>query len=390
MLQSGRHFASSSSFFRTILNSVLPRFQSTVQSAQFDLTEYKLFKLDSPPSNRTECTRDDALLYLNELLRIRRMETTAGNMYKEKQIRGFCHLSSGQEAVAVGIEAALSPGDTIVTAYRCHGFTMTRGVAVHSILAELAGKRTGVSAGKGGSMHMFGKDFFGGNGIVGAQVPLGVGIALRMKHHGDRTVSVTLFGDGAANQGQVFEAFNMAKLWNLPVVFVCENNKYGMGTAVHRASANTDYYTRGDYIPGIWVDGMDVLTVREATRFAREWCLSGKGPILIEAETYRYHGHSMSDPGTSYRTREEVQSVRRGRDPISLFQKRVTEAQLCSDEEIKAMEKKVREEVDKDAEQSLGDPEPALESVYEHVYQHLLPGFKVRGCDLYTWGTPKV
>ncbi|CAH8651554.1 unnamed protein product [Heterobilharzia americana] len=171
--------------------------------------------------------------------------------------------------------------------------------------------------------------------IYGCEVPLGVGIALRMKHRGENSVSVTLYGDGAANQGQVFEAFNIAKLWNLPVIFICENNKYGMGTAVHRASANTNYYTRGDYIPGLWVDGMDVLTVREAVRFAADWCRSEKGPILLETETYRYHGHSMSDPGTSYRTREEVQSMRHGRDPIALFQKNIVDIGLCTQDEVK-------------------------------------------------------
>ncbi|KAH8864689.1 Pyruvate dehydrogenase E1 component subunit alpha type II [Schistosoma japonicum] len=221
-------------------------------SARFTLSDYKVFKLDTTPAQETECTRDDALKYLETLHCIRRMETALGNLYKEKHIRGFCHLYSGQEAVAVGIEAALQPGDTIITAYRCHGFTMTRGVPVHDIVAELAGKKTGCTKGVGGSMHLYAKDFYGGNGIVGAQVPLGVGIALRMKYRGEKSVSVTLYGDGAANQGQVFEAFNMAKLWNLPVIFICENNKYGMGTSVDRASANTNYYTRGDYIPGLW------------------------------------------------------------------------------------------------------------------------------------------
>ncbi|KAF5396917.1 Pyruvate dehydrogenase E1 component subunit alpha somatic form mitochondrial, partial [Paragonimus heterotremus] len=294
-----------------------------------------------------------------------------------------------QEAVAVGIEAALQPGDTIITAYRCHAFTLTRGVPLHSILAELTGRKTGCSSALGGSMHLFYKDFFGGNGIVGAQVPLGVGIGLRMKYRGDKSVSVTLYGDGAANQGQVFEAYNMAKLWNLPVVFVCENNKYGMGTSAQRASANTAYFTRGDYIPGLWVDGMDVLTVREAMRFARDWCVSGKGPLVLEMETYRYHGHSMSDPGTSYRTREEVQSVRRGRDPITLFQKRLFESQLVTEEESKAMEKQIRQEVDKDAEQCLLDPEPNEEDRFFNAYQLMPVGFRVRGCDPLTWFTPK-
>ncbi|KAA3676529.1 pyruvate dehydrogenase E1 component alpha subunit [Paragonimus westermani] len=370
--------------------SVVPlRMQSSVQSAQFNLEEYKCYKLDSVPPAHVECTRDDCLKYLGMMQRIRRMETAAGNLYKEKHVRGFCHLYSGQEAVAVGIEAALQPGDTIITAYRCHAFTLTRGVSMHAILAELTGRKTGCSSALGGSMHLFHKDFFGGNGIVGAQVPLGVGIGLRMKHRGDKSVSVTLYGDGAANQGQVFEAYNMAKLWNLPIVFICENNKYGMGTSAQRASANTAYFTRGDYIPGLWVDGMDILTVREAMRFARDWCVSGKGPLILEMETYRYHGHSMSDPGTSYRTREEVQSVRRGRDPITLFQKRLSESQLVTEEETKALEKQIRQEVDKAAEQCLMDPEPDEEHRFFNAYQLMPVGFRVRGCDPLTWFTPK-
>ncbi|CAH8651539.1 unnamed protein product [Heterobilharzia americana] len=223
--------------------------------------------------------------------------------------------------------------------------------------------------------------------IYGCEVPLGVGIALRMKHRGENSVSVTLYGDGAANQGQVFEAFNIAKLWNLPVIFICENNKYGMGTAVHRASANTNYYTRGDYIPGLWVDGMDVLTVREAVRFAADWCRSEKGPILLETETYRYHGHSMSDPGTSYRTREEVQSMRHGRDPIALFQKNIVDIGLCTQDEVKEIEKKVRTEVDKDVEKAINDPEPPLDTMFGNIYHGIPENYKVRGCDVKTWGS---
>lgn len=368
------------------LNLCFLRCNSTVTSAKIPLTEYKLFKLDESPALETECSRTDALKYLETLMRIRRMETSAGNLYKEKQIRGFCHLYSGQEAVAVGIEAGIQPGDAIITAYRCHGFAMTRGVPVRGVLSELTGRKNGCSKGKGGSMHIFHKDFYGGNGIVGAQVPLGVGIALAMKHQGSKSICVTLYGDGAANQGQVFEAFNMAKLWNLPTLFICENNKYGMGTAVRRSSANTSYYTRGDYIPGIWVDGMDVLTVREAVRFASGWCRSDKGPILLEVETYRYHGHSMSDPGTSYRTREEVQSMRRSRDPISLFQKCIVNAGLCTQEEIKDIEKRIRSEVDKDVEQALSAPEAPVESIFEDVYHRPPPDYRIRGCDLKSWG----
>ncbi|CAH8676590.1 unnamed protein product [Schistosoma rodhaini] len=376
--------------YRSPWNPVSLIYRPECSSAKFSLSDYKSFKLDSTPANETECSRDDALRYLESLHRIRRMETALGNMYKEKLIRGFCHLYSGQEAVAVGIEAALQPGDTIITAYRCHGFTMTRGVPIHNIVAELAGRKTGCTKGLGGSMHLYAKEFYGGNGIVGAQVPLGVGIALRMKHRGEKFVSVTLYGDGAANQGQVFEAFNIAKLWNLPVIFICENNKYGMGTSVQRSSANTSYYTRGDYIPGLWVDGMDILTVREATRFAADWCRSDKGPILLETETYRYHGHSMSDPGTSYRTREEVQSMRRGRDPIALFQKSIVDNGLCTQDEVKEIEKRVRIEVDKEVEKAMSDSEPPLETMFGNIYHGIPPNYKIRGCDLKTWGSPFV
>lgn len=226
------------------------------------------------------------------------METTAGNLYKEKKVRGFCHLYTGQEAVAVGICAAKHHEDGVITSYRCHGWTYLMGSTVTEVLSELTGRISGNVYGKGGSMHMYEKNFYGGNGIVGAQISLGAGIALAMKYRNERNVCYTLYGDGAANQGQFFESANMAKLWDLPVIFICENNGFGMGTSTARASASTDYFTRGDFVPGLWVDAMDVVTVREAIRFAREYCVSGKGPLVMELATYRYGGHSMSDPGT--------------------------------------------------------------------------------------------
>lgn len=374
---------SSSSSKKAVVCALLRSYSSTVNEASLSVTPYKLHKLDEGPNTETTLTRDDALKYYREMQVIRRMETAAGTLYKSKEIRGFCHLYSGQEACCVGIQNALTLDDAIITAYRAHGWAYMRGISVHGILAELTGRKTGCAKGKGGSMHMYAKNFYGGNGIVGAQVPLGAGIALAHQYRNDNTVCVTLYGDGAANQGQIFEAFNMSKLWDLPCIYVCENNKYGMGTAVERAAASTDYYTRGDYIPGIWIDGMDVIAVREATKFSKEYCLSGKGPLVLEVETYRYHGHSMSDPGTSYRTREEVQEVRQQRDPISSFRSRIVEANLVTEAELKDVDKDVRKEVDDAVGKAKSDPRPAITETYTHVY-HNTPGYSVRGCDAFS------
>jgi len=234
-------------------------------------------------------------------------------------------------------------------------------------------------------MHMYAPNFYGGNGIVGAQVPLGAGVAFAHKYRGESNVCVTLYGDGAANQGQVFEAFNMAKLWLLPCIFVCENNGYGMGTSTARASANPNFYTRCEYIPGIWVDGMDVLAVREATKFARDWCTSGKGPLIMEMATYRYFGHSMSDPGTSYRTREEIQDVRKSRDPITSFRDKVVEANLATEEEFKNIDNEVKKIIEDAENHAQNDPELHVDELYTHVYSNILPNFKIRGCDNFTF-----
>ncbi|QQP34690.1 Pyruvate dehydrogenase E1 component subunit alpha [Caligus rogercresseyi] len=260
-------------------------------SAVLDIRPYRLHRLAEGPPESATLTRDEGLSYYESMFTVRRLENAAANLYKEKSVRGFCHLSSGQEAICVGMKAALRPQDAIITSY----------LSTLGILAELTGRSTGVVKGKGGSMHMYAKNFYGGNGIVGAQVPLGAGIAFAQKYKEDGGVTYSLYGDGAAQQGQVYEAYNMAKLWDLPVIFVCENNHYGMGTPQDRAAASTEFYTRGDYIPGILVDGMDVLAVREACKYAVDYCGSGKGPLVFEIATYRYHGHSMSDPGTSYR-----------------------------------------------------------------------------------------
>ncbi|XP_014781887.1 pyruvate dehydrogenase E1 component subunit alpha, mitochondrial [Octopus bimaculoides] len=370
--------------FQGILGVAL-RFSSTLaDQATFDLQPFKLHKLESGPSTTATLTRDDALTYYKQMQVIRRMETAAGNLYKSKIIRGFCHLYSGQEACCVGMESAIERDDPVITAYRAHGWTYMRGVSLVGVLSELTGRKTGCAQGKGGSMHMYNHNFYGGNGIVGAQVPLGAGIGFALKYQKKPNIVVALYGDGAANQGQLFEAYNLAKLWNIPIIFVCENNGYGMGTSVDRAAASTDYYTRGDYVPGIWVDGMDVLAVREATRFSRRYALK-QGPILLECVTYRYHGHSMSDPGTSYRTREEIQEVREKRDPISALKERMLSNNLAAADELKKIDLEVRKEVDVAVTAAKSNPELPIEELYTHVYKNPPSGMKIRGCDNYSY-----
>ncbi|KAF9581113.1 alpha subunit of pyruvate dehydrogenase [Lunasporangiospora selenospora] len=306
------------------------------------------------PSLEVSVSKDDLLHMYKSMVVMRRMEMASDGLYKAKLIRGFCHLCTGQEAVAVGMETALTAQDNIITAYRCHGFTYMRGGSITSILAELLGRRAGIS---------------GGNGIVGAQVPLGAGIAFAQKYLGQKAATFSLYGDGASNQGQVFEAYNMAKLWDLPAVFVCENNRYGMGTAANRSSANTSYFKRGDYIPGLKVNGMDVVAVRQAVAYAKEWAVSGKGPLLLEMETYRYGGHSMSDPGTTYRTREEIQHMRSNNDPITGLKQRIFELDAATEDELKAIDKAARAEVDQATEEAKASPEPDVSQLFTQIYQ---------------------
>ncbi|CAD6226834.1 GSCOCG00005936001-RA-CDS [Cotesia congregata] len=340
--------------------------------ASFETKPFRLHKLDSGPSTKVTVTREEALEIYKKLHTIRRIETAAGNLYKEKIVRGFCHLYSGQEACAVGMTAALRPQDSVITAYRAHGWTYLMGIPPVGVLAELTGRQSGNARGKGGSMHMYAKNFYGGNGIVGAQVPLGAGIAFAHKYKGDGGVCLALYGDGAANQGQIFEVYNMSKLWDVPCIFICENNQYGMGTSAERAAANTEYYTRGDYIPGIWVDGMDVLAVREAMRFAIKHCTSGKGPLVMETMTYRYSGHSMSDPGTSYRTREEIQEVRQTRDPITGFKERILNANLVTADDLKKLESEIKKEVDEAVKIAKADKEIDDHELSADIYANCL------------------
>ncbi|RDB15958.1 Pyruvate dehydrogenase E1 component subunit alpha, mitochondrial [Hypsizygus marmoreus] len=322
-----------------------------------------------PPKLDVEVTKEELLLMYGQMQTMRRMEMAADAAYKAQLIHGFCHLSIGQEAVSVGLEHGADANDRIISGYRCHPLVVLRGGTVAQVLGELMGKRTGVSHGKGGSMHMFTDTFRGGHGIVGAQVPIGTGIAFAQKYMGEKQATFALYGDGASNQGQVAEAFNMAKLWNLPVIFICENNQYGMGTSAERSSANTQFYTRGDTIPGLQVNGMDILATREATKFARKWAVEdGNGPLVMEFVTYRYGGHSMSDPGTTYRTREEIQRVRSTRDPIRGLQGYIEDWGLATPQELKLIDKEAKATVDAAVEEAKAAPEPLADDLFTGVY----------------------
>ncbi|KAJ4355801.1 alpha subunit of pyruvate dehydrogenase [Didymosphaeria variabile] len=330
---------------------------------------FETYELD-PPAYTLDTTKAELKQMYYDMVAVRRMEMAADRLYKEKKIRGFCHLSTGQEAVAVGIEHAIERADHLITAYRCHGFALMRGGTVKSIIGELLGRREGIAYGKGGSMHMFAPGFYGGNGIVGAQVPVGAGIAFANHYENKKNVTLALYGDGASNQGQVFEAYNMAKLWNLPIIFACENNKYGMGTAANRSSALTDYYKRGQYIPGLKINGMDVLAVKAATKFGKEWCAAGKGPLVYEFVTYRYGGHSMSDPGTTYRTREEIQRMRSTNDPIAGLKQKLLDWSVVTEEELKTIDKEARANVDAEVAEAekMAVPDAVPKVLFEDIY----------------------
>ncbi len=325
-------------------------------------------KLDSAPPY--PASDDELLHFYEQMLLIRRFEEKAGQLYGLGLIGGFCHLYIGQEAVAVGLQSALKEGhDSVITGYRDHGHMLAYGIDPKAIMAELTGRAAGISRGKGGSMHMFSTEhrFYGGHGIVGAQVSLGAGLGFAHKYRNDGGVCMAYFGDGAANQGQVYESFNMAALWKLPIIFVVENNGYAMGTAVKRGSAVTAFHRRGSAfsIPGMEVNGMDVLDVRAAAEIAVDYVRGGNGPILLELKTYRYRGHSMSDPA-KYRTREEVQEVREKSDPIEgakalLISRGIDEAKL------KDIDKRIRQIVNESADFAESSPEPALKELYTDV-----------------------
>lgn len=295
-----------------------------------------------------------------QMLLIRRFEEKAGQLYGMGQIGGFCHLYIGQEAVVVGMQSVAEPKDTVVTSYRDHGHMLACGMDANGVMAELTGREGGYSRGKGGSMHMFSreKNFFGGHGIVGAQVPIGIGLAFAHRYRSSDAVSMTYLGDGAINQGQVYESFNMAALWQLPVIFVIENNQYGMGTSVTRAAAGRALADRGKAygIPGMQVDGMDVLAVRTAGAEAIAHCREGKGPYILEMLTYRYRGHSMSDPA-KYRTREEVDAMRKQHDPLDQLKERLIKDGI-SDEKLRELDAKVKAVVMESADFAMNSPEP--------------------------------
>ena len=321
---------------------------------------------DAPKSNSDSLKK----LYADMLL-IRRFEERAGQLYGMGLIGGFCHLYIGQEAVVVGLMGAAQEGDQQITAYRDHGHMLAAGIDPKAVMAELTGRSTGLSRGKGGSMHMFSseKKFYGGHGIVGAQVPIGTGLAFANKYRGNKSVCLTYFGDGAANQGQVYESFNMAELWKLPVIYVIENNQYAMGTSVERSSAVSDFSKRGASfgIPGVQVDGMDVEAVQKAGEEAMAHCRAGKGPIILEMKTYRYRGHSMSDPA-KYRTKEELNEMRDKRDPIATFGAKLVDGGVVTEGDLKAMDTDIKSQVIAAADFATQSPEPGLAELYTDIY----------------------
>ncbi len=321
-------------------------------------------------TKKSAASKEELAEYYREMLLIRRFEEKAGQLYGMGLIGGFCHLYIGQEAVVVGLEAAADEGDSRITTYRDHGHMLACGMDPKGVMAELTGRIDGYSKGKGGSMHMFSKEkrFYGGHGIVGANVPLGAGIAFAEKYKGSDRVCFTYFGDGAANQGQVYETYNMAELWDLPVIFVIENNQYAMGTSVQRSTKSPSLWERGAAygIPGEEVDGMDVLAVKAAGERAVKHCRSGKGPYILEVMTYRYRGHSMSDPA-KYRTRDEVQKVREERDAIERVRRMLLDAGATEDE-LKAVDKEIKGIVNEAAEFSKESPEPGVDELYTDIY----------------------
>lgn len=357
----------------TTLQGFSRRAMST--SHTFDISgSFEIHNFETGPSETCEISKDELVHMLETMYTMRRMEITCDNEYKARNIRGFCHLYDGQEAVATGIQTALDPEDSWVTSYRCHVLALMRGGSVSGVIGELFGKAGGVTHGKGGSMHMYNKEhnFYGGHGIVGAQVPIGAGLAFANKYNAKpgepMNVAIGCYGDGAANQGQIWEVANMANLWSLPMIFCIENNHYGMGTSIDRHSSISDYYKMGNAIPGLRIDGMNVLAVTEGMKFAKDYVGNGNGPMYVEMMTYRYHGHSMSDPGTTYRNRDEIEFTRTNRDPIEHVKACLQEAGWMTAEEIKDTEKRIRKEVQKEVKKAKEMPTPELGELVTDIY----------------------
>lgn len=339
-------------------------------------TKKNTTKATASPRKRTakpasyKASNDELVDFYREMLLIRRFEEKAGQMYGMGLIGGFCHLYIGQEAVVIGVQSALKDGDKVISGYREHGHLLAVGADPKAVMAELTGRSGGVSQGKGGSMHMFDPErgFYGGHGIVGAQVALGTGLAFANKYRKTDNVAVAYFGDGAVNQGQVYESFNMARIWNLPVIYVIENNQYAMGTSVKRSSSQPELFRRGESfnIPGKHVDGMDVLAVRAAMDDAVKYCREGNGPIILEMETYRYRGHSMSDPA-KYRSKEEVQKMRAEHDALDRVKEMILKAGILSEAELKDIDKDTKNTVASAAAFAQECPEPDLAELYTDV-----------------------
>ena len=338
-------------------------FNNSSSKANILLSSYKDLKKDI-------ITKDNIKNFYKNMLFLRRFEEKVGQLYGLGLIGGFCHLYIGQEAVSVGIEAAIEKNDNVITGYRCHAHLLSRGASPFKLLCELMGKDEGVSRGKGGSMHMFDpkNNFWGGHGIVGAQVPIGTGLAFASKYKNKSSLSITYFGDGAANQGQVYESYNMASLWNLPVIFCIENNQYGMGTSIKRASAGTDLSKHGESfgIPGYAINGMNPISVYLGALKAVKWVRDGNGPIILEMKTYRYRGHSMSDPA-KYRTREEVQKMREEQDPIEYIKKELLDKNIYDNEKIQNIDDKIRAEINDLADKAKNAALSKVDNLYKDV-----------------------
>lgn len=359
----------------------------SAKTFEFQLPEFKTWGEIEAPATTTTATKDELLDYYRQMFLIRRVEITSDVEYKARSIRGFCHLYDGQEAVAAGIEAGLTREDSIITTYRCHGIYLARGGSVEELMAEMFGFSNGGSKGKGGSMHLYKYDtnFWGGAGIVGAQVPVGTGVAmankLKAKSNWPVPVSVSMYGDGAANQGQVWEAANIAHLWKLPAIYLIENNEYGMGTSTDRHSCNNEYYTSGGrVIPGLQINGMDVLAVREGMRVAKEYAANGNGPLFVEVKTYRYHGHSMSDPGITYRDRDEVSGMRKNMDCIQNLKTRIIDSGAATADDLKAIEKEVRADIAAGLKAAKAGSQPDLAERDTDIYYGAPPPF-IRGVE---------